>query len=481
MKKELKFIGAALAVCVAMISCENDDQDLMPEFADLKSANNGMIKSYENAVVVKWNEALSLAINNKMPPATEARIYVIVTLAVHDALNNVVPKFETYALDNSTVNAKDIPIENIPPVDVNDISKKKIHPVNAKDISKKNIHSIANAAVAQAAHDAMVALVPASAANAGALLTSCLAEIEESDLKSRGIQIGKDAAIAVLAARQSDPPLGFQSYPQGTLPGEYRSTMPYTLANPPIWPEHAVYAPNLGTFRPFGIETGDQFRVIPPFDVSSPEYAADFNEVKILGGNTSTERTQEESDLAVFFLPNISNFMNHIARTLAVQEQLDGWETARLLALTHITQFDAHLSAFDAIYHYNRWRPVTAIRMADSDGNDLTTADPAWNNLQAARATPPTPSYPSAHAEMGGAGAELFKLYFKKDFKQFTLESFYLPGAERSYTSFSHLSSDISISRIYTGFQFRNDVVQAEKMGRELARYVFRNNLRVLR
>jgi hypothetical protein len=82
---------------------------------------------------------------------------------------------------------------------------------------------------------------------------------------------------------------------------------------------------------------------------------------------------------------------------------------------------------------------------------------------------------------MGGAGAELFKLYFKKDFKQFTLESFYLPGAERSYTSFSHLSSDISISRIYTGFQFRNDVVQAEKMGRELARYVFRNNLRVLR
>lgn len=257
--------------------------------------------------------------------------------------------------------------------------------------------------------------------------------------------------------------------------------MPYAVANPPVWPENAVYAPNLGTFRPLGIKSGNQFRVIPPFDLGSPEYAADFNEVKSLGSNTSTVRTQEEADLALFFLPNISNFMNHIARNLADQEGLDGWEAARLLALTHITQFDAHLSAFDGIYHYNRWRPVTAIRLADSDGNDLTSGDPAWNNLQAARATPPTPTYPSAHAGMGGAGAELFKLYFKKDYKQFAIVSFYLPGVERTYSSFSQLSQDIAISRIYTGFQFRNDVVQGEKKGRELARYVFENNLRILR
>lgn len=454
MKKKLKFIGAALAVCIAMISCEKDDQDLMPESVELKKANNGMIKAYDNAVVISWNETLSLAIDNKMPPATEARIYAIVTLAVHDALNNVVPKFETYALDNCMV--------------------------KAKDISKKNINSIANAAVAQAAHDAMVTLVPASAVNAGSLLTSCLEAIEESEFKDRGIQIGKDAAQAVLAKRQSDPPLGFQTYPQGTQPGEYRSTMPYAVANLPVWPENAVYAPNLGTFRPFGTKTGNQFRVRPPYGLSSPEYAADFNEVKSVGGNTSTERTQEQADLAVFFLPNISNFMNHIARTLAVRENLDGWETARLLALTHITQFDAHLSSFESIYHYNRWRPVTAIRLADSDGNELTDSDPAWNNLQAARATPPTPSYPSAHAEMGGAGAELFKLYFKKDFKQFTIGSFYLPGVERTYSSFSQLSQDIATSRIYTGFQFRNDVVQGEKMGRKLAKYVFEKSLRPL-
>jgi hypothetical protein len=454
MKTHLKLIGGALAVCVAMMACESEDQDLIPEFEDLKTANNGMIKSYDNAVILKWNEALSLVIANKMPPASEARIYVMVTLAVHDALNNVVPKYETYALDNSRV--------------------------KAKDISKKNIYGITNAAVSQAAHDAMVALAPASAGKADSLLTACLAEIEDSELKDRGIQIGKDAALAVLTDRQNDPPLGFMTYAQGTVPGEYRSTMPYAAANPPVWPENSAYAPNMGAFRPFGIASGDQFRAVPPYPLNTQLYAADVNEVISLGGNTSTERTQEEADLGIFFLSNVSNIMNLVARILAVQEKLDGWETSRLLALTHIAQFDAHLSSFEGKYHYNRWRPLTAIRFGDSDGNDETAGDPTWINLQAARATPPTPTYPSTHAEMGGAGAEIFKLFFKKDFKQFAIGSFYLPGAERSYSSFSQLASDISISRIFIGYHFRNDIIQGEKMGRELAKYVFANNLREL-
>jgi len=454
MKTNLKLIGSALALCLALIACEKNDRDLMPEFDALKNANNGMIKSYDNSVVLKWNEALSQAIDNKMPPASEARIYAMVTLAVHDALNNVVPKYETYALDNSGV--------------------------DAKGISKKNIQSISHAAVAQAAHDAMVALVPASAANAGSLLTASLAEIKESELKARGIQIGKAAALAVLTDRQNDPPLRFQTYQQGTEPGEYRSTAPYDVASP-VWPVNSAYAPDMGAFRPFGIETSHQFRAIPPYSLDSPEYADDYNEVKNLGGNTSTERTQEQADLGIFFLSNVSNIMNNVARILAVQEGLDGWETARLLALTHIAQFDAHLSSFEGKYLYNRWRPVTAIRLGGNDGNDDTAGDPLWTNLQAARATPPTPTYPSTHAEMGGAGAELFKLFFKKDINQFTIGSIYLPGAERSFTSFSQLTSEISLSRIFIGYHFRNDVVQGDKMGRELAKYVFANNLRKLK
>ena len=263
----------------------------------LKAANNGMIKSYDNAVVLKWDEALSQAVDNKMPPPAESRIYAMVTLAMHDALNNVVPKYETYALDNSGV--------------------------DAKDVSKKNIHWIADAAVAQAAHDVLVALVPGSAASADSLLTDCLAQIEESEFKARGIQTGKDAASAVLAERQNDPPLTFATYPQGTEPGQYRSTMPYAAANPPVWPENSAYAPDMGAFRPFGIETSDQFRARPPYSLDSPEYAADYDEVKRLGSNTSTERTQEQADMGLFFLDNVSNSLNRVARIMAVQEGLE--------------------------------------------------------------------------------------------------------------------------------------------------------------
>ena len=114
MKKISKLFGIALAACLAMIACESDNQEFVPESVDLKSANNGMIKSYDNVFVVRWNEALSLAIDNRMPPASEARIYVIVSLAVHDALNNVVPVYETYALDNRWVNYREISKEEYP-------------------------------------------------------------------------------------------------------------------------------------------------------------------------------------------------------------------------------------------------------------------------------------------------------------------------------------------------------------------------------
>ena len=145
-----------------------------------------------------------------------------------------------------------------------------------------------------------------------------------------------------------------------------------------------------------------------------------------------------------------------------------------------MTQFDALLSSFESNYYYNRWRPVTAIKLGDTDGNDDTDGDPAWISVVAARANPPTPTYPSTYSEMAGAGTELFRLFFKKDDTSFTTVSFNLPGAERSYSSFSDFASDISISRIYVGFQFRNDIEEGERIGREIAAYVFDNNLRVL-
>jgi hypothetical protein len=451
MKTNLKIFGSSLAICVVMIACENNDPNpVVPE-----SPIDVIIKSYDNAVVLKWDRSLSQAIDNKMPPASESRIYAMVTLAIHDALNNVIPKYETYALDNSGV--------------------------DVKDVTKENIHLIADAAVAQAAHDVLVVLSPGAAASADSLLTECLALLEESEFKAGGIQTGKDAASAVLGDRQNDPPLSFATYPQSTVPGQYRSTMPYAAANPPVWPENSVYAPDIAAFKPFGIKTSDQFRASPPYSLDSPEYAADYDEVKRFGSNTSTERTQEMKDMGLFFLDNVSNLLNRVARIMAVQEGLDGWGTARLLAIVQMTQFDALLSSFESKYHYNRWRPITAIRSGDDDGNGETTGDPTWSILQAARTTPPTPTYPSTHAETSGAGAEILKLFFNTDNKAFTIGSYSLPGAERDFASFSQFASECAESRIYIGYHFRDDIVQGATYGRVLAQYVFTNNLRELK
>lgn len=457
MKKQLKLFGSILTLCIAVIACEKNEIEPIPELIELKKANNGMIKSYDNSMILKWNEALSMAIDAKLPAPVESRIYAMVTLAMHDALNNVVPKYETYALDNSW----------------ND----------GKEVSKKTIYQAADAAVAQAAHDVLIALYPTWKANADELLVTSLSGIMESAEKSLGIQVGKDAALAILMKRANDASPGFVSYPQGTEPGEYKSTLPYknAIPNPPFWPANSVYAPNWGETEPFGLLSGDQFRPEPPYEINSPEYTADYNEVKSVGSNTSSVRTQDQTSMSMFFTDNIPSMLNRVARAMAVQENLNGWETARLFAFIQMAAADVLISTFDGAFYYNFWRPVTAIQEGDSDGNDDTEGDAVWAPLASARPTPPLPSYPSAYAAGGSAGAEIFKMYFKTDNKSFTIGSYSLPGTERSYTSFSQFATEMIVSRIYAGHNFRNDEIAGEVMGKKVANFVYNNNLKPLK
>ncbi len=455
MKKNFKIIGCTLIVCIAMAACEKYESDPVLDNGELKRANNGMIKSYDNTMVLKWDEALIMAIDNKRPLAIESRIYAMVSLAMHDALNNVVPKYETYALDNSW----------------ND----------GKEVSKKTIYSAADAAVAQAAHDVLVTLYPLSQQYADDLLASCLYDIEDSEYKDKGIQIGKDAAQAILIKRQNDVLPIFETYPQGTQPGEYRSYPPFSFANPPVWPENAVYGPSWGDTEPFGVLSGDQFRPAPPYPINSPEYTADYNEVKTVGSNSSTERTQEQTNMVIFFTENMPSMMNRVARAVIINEELNGFEAARLLALTHMTTADVIICSFDAEYYYKFWRPVTAIKEGDNDGNDDTEGDLAWAPVTAARAVPPVPSYSSAYSAAGKAGADLFKMFIGTDEMSFTVGSYTMPGAERSYTKFSSFATDMGSSRIYGGHNFRNDHLAGETMGSEIAKFVFENNLQQLK
>ncbi|MBX2964054.1 MAG: vanadium-dependent haloperoxidase [Cyclobacteriaceae bacterium] len=455
MKAQVKSIVALIAI-VVVSACEPDDirtgENWRVPPGQLIHYNN-LIKSYDSEIVLKWNEALVVAIENRMPAAAEVRIFSMVTLAMHDALNNVIPKYETYALDNRGA--------------------------YVKSLTKANISHVANAAVSQAAHDVLVALFPAAAGNAEVLLTEHHSQIKDSNLKATGIAIGKNAAIAMLAKRQGDLPITFTAYQKGTDPGIHQANyMPFAVANPPLWPANAVYGANFGSFTPFGITSGDQFRPDPPYAINSDEYATDYNEVKKLGCINCTDRTAEQTQIGDFWRVNTHGPMNRIARVLAVQKRLNGWETARLLALTQMAQIDAGIASFEAKYYYNYWLPVTAIRAGNEDGNDLTGGDVSWTSYIA---PPPTPDYPSTPAAAGGASAEIFNRFFGTDHISFVITSpNSLPGVERSYNSFSQASNENALSRIYLGSHFRNAVIEGEKQGRKIGKYVFENNLREL-
>lgn len=463
MKTTLQLLGG-LVLLLSMGSCEVDEiesaESELLNSADIKAVenfNNGMIKTYSNNAVLKWNEFLSQSIDNRMPLPAEAKIYAMVTLAMHDALNNVVPKYETYALDNSEV--------------------------YTGNITHKNIESIADAAVAQAARDILVRLLPPSTIAADGLLNSTLSGIEDSDLKNRGIEIGKAAAAAVLAKRAGDFPLRFESYTGGgTSPGEYQANYePFVNANPnpPFWPANAVYAPNIGKLTPFGILSGDQFRDEAPYPLNSNEYITDYNEVKTLGCTNCPLRTAEQTEIGTFWIESNASSMNRMARALIVERKLDGWEAARLLGLIEMAVIDGFIASFDGKAHFNFWRPVSAIRGGDSDGIDATVGDANWKTTFF---TPPTAEFPSSHAYCGAGAAAVFKSYFNRDQIDLKVSSpYYLPGVERHLRSFSQMSYENAVSRIYIGFHFRYAVEVGERQGWEMGEYIFQNNLRELK
>lgn len=457
MKATIKLLGG-LILLFSLGSCEKDeieDPNLsnLADFKAVENFNNGMIKSYSNEVVLKWNELLSNSIDASLPQPAEVKIYAMVTLSMHDALNNVVPKYETYALDNLDV--------------------------DADDITKKNIHSIADAAVSQAARDMMVELFPLATSAADELLNEILSGIEDSALKSKGINIGKDAVAAILDKRKNDFPLTFVSYSGEGGPGVYQANYEPFVTATPFWPANAVYAPNLGSLPPFGIESGDQFRDEAPYALNSEEYIADYNEVKSLGCTTCPERTEEQTEIGAFWIESTGSSMNRMARALIIQKGLDGWEAARLIGLVQMSQIDAYIASFEGKSYFNFWRPVTAVRAGDSDGVSATTGDISW---ETPFFTPPTAEYPSTHAYSGGAAASVFKAYFKTDHTDLNFNSPYtLPGVERHLSSFSQMAYENAVSRIYIGYHFRHAIEVGERQGWELGEYVFDNNLRELK
>ncbi len=307
--------------------------------------------------------------------------------------------------------------------------------------------------------------------------------------KEKGIALGKSAAKAMLDKRNNDG-MADAMFPitEGITPGAYRFTFPFNgppFNNPPFTGLYDF--PGWGTVKPFGLNTGKQFRPGQPDDVSSSAYAADFNEVKSLGRYNSVTRTEDQTEIAKFWAESSPQGWNRIAVTILKKKNSNAWQAARLLALLQMSEADAYIGCMEAKYHYFYWRPVTAIHLADTDNNPATTKDAVWEVLGWNPAgppeipfwpTPPIADYPSAHATAGGAGAEILKMFFGKDDIEFSTKSATFPGI-RYFSSFSKAARENSLSRIYIGFHFRKACNEGEDQGEKIGKWNYEHQLRI--
>ncbi len=365
------------------------------------------------------------------------------------------------------------------------------------------------AAMAQAAHDTLVAMFPSQTAACDAHLAADLGRMMHGRPRTNGIELGRRAAAAILNMRSRDgseipePRVGIE-FITSNDPGKWRQD-PISLI--PI-----ALGARWGEVRPFVLRSADQFRVPPPPGLGSPAYATAYNEARRLGGDgvvTPTERTTEQTQIGTYWAydgtPSLCappRLYNQIAMQIADQMGADVVQSARLLALVNVAMADAGIAIWESKYHYEFWRPVTGIRESDpgtgptgaGDGNPDTVGDPGFtplgapaSNANAVDFTPPFPAYPSGHAGFGGALFQMLRNFFGTDAIPFTFVSDEFNGATRdrdgnvrpllprSFASLSQAEEENGQSRIYLGIHWSFDKTEGIAQGRRVADTVFQN------
>ena len=311
-----------------------------------------------------------------------------------------------------------------------------------------------DAAVAAASHGVRVALIPAQKPRLDEALNDTLKNVTEAPARAAGVLLGERAAAAILAARTDDALSAPDTYRPHTTPGGWVPTAP------PITPEYA-------RAKPWGNAKHDTYRPGPPPALASEQYARDYNETKSLGARNSSVRTPAQTDAVRFWSQaNLQASIDQVMRQYVESNKLGPAAAARAYALAYMAYLNTFIFDWDAKFTYNFWRPVTAIRNGDIDGNDATERDPAWTPLNA---TPMHPEYPSQAAIIAGAMRALVEFEFGTQPVAITITDTANPQLKRSFDNVGKLADEMCEVRIWGGIHFRTSLKVAQDMGRRLA------------
>jgi hypothetical protein len=386
----------------------------------------GLAQPASADVITDWNDrAVAYVLSRGMGPPPAERVIAMTHVAMFDAINSIERRYQPYLIQLSAAAAT----------------------------SKE-------AAAASAAGHVLAGISPQTRPEMKAALSIYLAGIPDGPAKAEGIRLGEAIAAKVLETRANDGSSAPDSYRPKTKAGLYVPTA-------------ATWAPQWPNVKPFAMTSTSQFRPAAPIALTSKEWAADYNEIHALGARNSPARSAKQTKDARFWIASGGNVYYPIVRGIHEGKQLDLLDGARLYALMAIARVDAMIAAFEAKYHYDFWRPVTAIRNGDIDDNPVTEPDTTW---QPFGETPMHPEYPCAHCILAASMTGVVETLFgTANVPEVATTSPTLPGVTHRWTNMRALDTEVSEARIWAGFHYRFSTRVAQDMGRELGGYVVKS------
>ena len=369
--------------------------------------------------VCDWNTKVGeIIVSEKMGPPPANRTMAIVDTAVYEAVNAITKRYPAGTLK----------LEAAPGTSV-------------------------DAAIAAANRTTLSKLLPSQQVAIDLAYRAALSKIADGAAKNSGIAVGEQAAAAVLVARADDGAVAVETYRPQTSTGVY---VPTVLPAAPHWPQR----------KPWLMSNPAQFRPGPPPALTSPLWARDFNEVKALGGKSSSRRTAEQTQIASFWEATLPPVYTGIVLSVAEAPGREITQNARLFAAVAQAADDALVAVFDAKYHYNFWRPVTAIRNGDLDGNDATERDASWTPFIE---TPLHPEYPCAHCTVAGAVGTVVQAEIGTgSLPALATTSYLIKGPARKWAKTDEFMQEVAKARIYDGVHFRNSTEVGTAMGKQV-------------